>query len=198
MNLYFLDGGAEYWQVLRDGGEQPVPQTKWILDQIRDPRSFTVHEMFRLNVERESFRAKALEHWNATRGPSGRPVDAILCPVAPTLAPPHDTTCWWAYSSHWNLLDLPAVVFPAGQYSASQFPPPDFPPHAPRNSAEERIAGQWDPSTYDNAPIGLQLVGRRHNEERLLAMLKVIEDIVPSNAPGGLMKSGVKVLNGHH
>ena len=109
LKLYFLDGGEEYWQVLRAGEEPPVPQTKWILDQIQDPRPFTVGEIFRLNAERETLRAKALEHWNAIRGPTGRPVDAILCPVAPTLAPPHDTTCWWAYSSHWNLLDLPAV-----------------------------------------------------------------------------------------
>ena len=186
-----MDGGAEYQQVLLAGEEPPVPQTKWILDQIRDPRPLTVDEIFRLNVERETFRAKALEHWNGTRGPTGRAVDAILCPVAPTLAPPHDTTCWWAYTSHWNLLDLPALVFPVGQYSSSQFPLLDSFPHAPRNFIEKRIAGQWDPSTYDNAPISLQLVGRRHNEERLLAILKVIEDIVPSNVPGGWVKGGV-------
>ncbi|KAG8219530.1 amidase signature domain-containing protein [Butyriboletus roseoflavus] len=201
LKLYFLDGGEEYWQVLRAGGEPPVPQTKWILDQIQHPRPFAVDELFRLNGERETFRAKALEHWNATRGPTGRPVDAILCPVAPTLAPPHDTTCWWAYSSHWNLLDLPAVVFPVGQYSASHFPPLDSFLHAPRNGIEERIAGQWDPSVYDNAPISLQLVGRRHNEERLLAILKVIEDIVPSNVPGGWAKGGVNGANranGYH
>ncbi|KAH0838041.1 amidase signature domain-containing protein [Lanmaoa asiatica] len=191
LRLYFLDGGAEYWQVLCAGEEPPVPQTKWILDQIRDPRPFTVDEIFRLNVERETFRAKALQHWNATRGSTGRPVDVIICPVAPTLAPPHDTTCWWAYSSHWNLLDLPAVVFPVGQYSTSQFPLLDSFPHAPRNGIEERIARQWDPSTYDNAPVSLQLVGRKHNEERLLAVLKVIEDIVPPNVPGGWVKDGV-------
>ena len=95
-------------------------------------------------------------------------------------------------------MDLPAVVFPVGQYSASQFPLPDYLPHAPRNRIEERIARQWDPSTYDNAPISLQIVGRRHNEERLLAMLKVIEDIVPPNVPGGWVGSGVKMVNGHH
>lgn len=192
-----MDGGAEYREVIRSGDELPVPQTEWILDQIRDPRPFTVDEIFRLNAERETLRTKALEHWKATKGPTGRPVDAILCPVAPTLAPPHDTTCWWAYSSHWNLLDLPAVVFPVGQYTASQFSPQDPLPHVPRNPIEERIAAQWDPSTYNNSPISLQLVGRRHNEERLLAILKVIEDIVPSNVPGGLVKGGVNGMNGH-
>ncbi|KAG9314078.1 amidase signature domain-containing protein [Chiua virens] len=198
LKLYFLDGGEEYREVLRDGQEPPVPQSEWILDRIRETRPFTVAEVFRLNLERESFRARALEHWNATRGLSGRPVDAILCPIAPTLAPPHDTTRWWAYSSHWNLLDLPAVVFPVGQYSVSQFPLLDPFPHAPRNRIEEFIAAQWDPSTYDNAPVSLQLVGRRHNEERLLAILKVIEDIIPSSVPGGWMDSSASVVNGYH
>jgi len=197
LKFYFLDGGEEYRQVLSTGEEPPVPQTEWILGQIKNRRPFTVEEIFRLNAERETLRAKALEHWNATRGSMGRPVDAILCPVAPTLASPHDTTCWWTYSSHWNLLDLPAVVFPVGQYFASQFPLLDPFPHAPRNEIEEFISRQWDPSTYDNSPIGLQLVGRRHNEERLLAILKVIEDIVPSNLPSG-WKKGVDEANGNH
>lgn len=174
-----------------------MPQTKWILDQIQHLHPFSVDQIFRLNLEREAFRARALQHWNATKGPSGRPVDAILCPVAPTLAPPHDTTCWWGYSSHWNLLDLPAVVFPVGQYLASQ-PLQHVLPHPPRNEIEEHITRQWNPATYDNAPISLQLVGRRLNEERLLAILKVIEHIVPSNIPGGWMKDGVRVVNGHH
>ncbi|KAF8445614.1 amidase signature domain-containing protein [Boletus edulis BED1] len=195
LRLYFLDGGKEYLEVLRAGAELPVPQTEWVLDQIQTPRPLTVDEIFRLNIERETFRAKALEHWNATKGPTGRPVDAILCPVAPTLAPPHDTTCWWAYSSHWNLLDLPAVAFPVGQYKASQFHLLGPFPHAPRNVIEERVAGQWDPSTYDNAPIGLQLVGRRHNEELLLGILKVVEKIVPPHVSGGWM--AVKGTNGY-
>ncbi|KAF9225479.1 amidase [Gyrodon lividus] len=198
MRLYFLDGGAEYHEVLRAGSEAPVPQTKWIFDQIQDPRPLTVGEMFDLNVERETFRARALEHWNATKSSMGRPVDAILCPVAPTLAPPHDTTCWWGYTSHWNLLDLPAVVFPAGQYSTTQPLPQDLHLHSPRNSVEENIARQWDPATYENAPVGLQLVGRRHNEERLLAILKIIEGIIPVDVPGLAIKGAVNGANGDH
>ena len=112
VKLYLLDGGAEYTQTMENSGEPAVQQTKWILDHARGRGDYTVAELFKLNLEREQFKARALEHWNATqyRTLTGRPVDAILCPIAPTLAPPHDTTCWWGYSSQWNLLDLPAVV----------------------------------------------------------------------------------------
>jgi len=175
--LYLLDGGAEYRETMHAAGEPAVPQTEWILDHARGRGDYTVAEIFRLNLERENFRVKALMHWNATqeRTATGRPVDVILCPIAPTLAPPHDTTSWWGYSSQWNLLDLPAVVFPVGRYKAvvdsTALP-------QPRNEIEKFIHGQWQPNTYDNAPVSLQLIGRRHNEEKLLAILGVVESVV--------------------
>lgn len=150
-----------------------MQQTAWILNHAQGRGDYTVAEIFRLNLERETFRAEALMHWNATqdRTATGRPVDAILCPITPTLAPPHDTTSWWGYSSQWNVLDLPAVVFPAGKYDyiGDEVLP------VPRNDIERSIHAQWQSGTYDNAPVSLQLVGRRHNEEKLLAMLNVVE-----------------------
>lgn len=162
---------------MEKSGEPAVQQTKWILDHAHGRGDYTVAELFKLNVERERFKTRALENWNATqsRTLTGRPVDAILCPIAPTLAPPHDTTCWWGYSSQWNLLDLPAVVFPVGNFKAGENLN-DLP--QPRNDVEKFIREQWNPDTYDNAPISLQLVGRRHNEEKLLAILDAMEKVV--------------------
>ncbi|KAG2118009.1 amidase signature domain-containing protein [Suillus discolor] len=181
--LYLLDGGAEYHETIRAGGESEVPQTEWILKHAQGRDPYTPAEIFKLNLEREAFRSKALAHWNATqqRTVSGRPVDAILCPVAPTLAPPHNTTSWWGYTSHWNLLDLPGVAFPVDRFTATAsatYPPL---PHS-RNDLENFIHSQWNPTTYDNTPVCLQLVGRRHNEEKLLAMLNVLEKVFKENA----------------
>jgi amidase len=83
------------------------------------------------------------------------------------------------FYKYWNLVDCPSVVFPAGQHHASTFKSsPDYPRHMPRNQTEEYITAQWDPEVYDNAHIGLQLVGRRLNEEKLLGTLKVVEAAV--------------------
>jgi len=175
VKLYFLDGGAEYVKTMQQSGEPSVQQTQWILNHAGGRDEYTVAEIFRLNIERETFRAHALLHWNATqkRTASRMPVDAILCPIAPTLAPPHETTSWWGYSSHWNLLDLPGVVFPVGRYDGKDGSWSSQPPS--RNAIEKSIHAKWQPDTYRNAPVSLQLVGRRHNEEKLLAMLNVIE-----------------------
>ena len=157
-------------------GEPATPSAQWIMSHAAERAPYTVPETWKLNVQRESFRAKALQHWNATRSrtSTGRPVDAVICPTAPTLAVPHDQTRWWGYSSHWNLLDLPGVVFPSGgRLQPSEFQTP--PNVIPRNDIERDVWSIWNPSTFEGAPISLQLVGRRHNEEKVLAMLNVVE-----------------------
>lgn len=39
-------------------------------------------------------------------------IDVILCPATPGVAPPLDSSRYWGYTSQWNLLDYPALVFP--------------------------------------------------------------------------------------
>lgn len=177
LKFYFLDGGAEYRETLAEGKEEATPSFSWILEQCGG-RAYTIREMWQLNVERDRYRAQALAHWNDTqnRTRSGRPVDAILTPTFATLAPPHDSTRWWGYSSYWNLLDLPGVVFPTGErLNVADYPETvDSLPPA-RNPAEGYIRNQWDPTTYEGAPISLQLIGRRHQEELLLAILNQVE-----------------------
>ncbi|GJJ13237.1 hypothetical protein Clacol_007488 [Clathrus columnatus] len=184
--LYLLDAGKEYKETLLAAGEPAVQQTEWILSHAKD-KPYSVGEIFQLNLAREKFRADALGHWNETktRTTTGRAVDGIISPVAPSLAPPHDTTVSWTYTSHWNLLDYPAAVFPMGRYNGSGnssgsgdvvATPPKL-GLAPRNETEAFVHKQWndDPNQSIGLPVGLQLIGRRHNEEKVLAMLAIVE-----------------------
>ena len=163
--------------------EPHVPQTEWILSHVPNGgKPFSIAETFKLNVAREAFRARVAAHWNATRSrtTTGRPVDAILSPVAATLAPPHDTTRWWGYTSYWNLVDYPAAVFPVGKLSQRDYTLlSDVRGRAAaRNEVEAFVASQWDPATYDNAPVSLQLIGRRLHEEHVLGVLTQIDNVV--------------------
>jgi hypothetical protein len=45
-------------------------------------------------------------------------MDVILCPAGPGVAPMHNTAKYWGYTSQWNLLDYPAVVFPVSKVDA--------------------------------------------------------------------------------
>ncbi|CAE6378822.1 unnamed protein product [Rhizoctonia solani] len=180
--LYLLDGGEAIRDILTQSGEPAIPPIAQILPDPSKANILTVSQSWDANYERDQFRARALKHWNDTalRSKSGRPVDAVLCPVAPTLAAPHGTTRWIGYTSYWNLLDLPAVVFPSGKpLQASSWASASHSPRdRPRNPFDEFVRAQWNPETFDGAPVGLQLVGRRWQEEKLLAVLKHVEDAV--------------------
>ena len=190
MKLYFLDGGEEYREVLKESGEPPVQQTEWILGQIMAPsKEFTAREIFKLNLEREHFRVRLAQHWNSTseRTVTGRIIDAIIAPVAPTLAPEHDTTNYWGYTSYWNLADYPAVVFPVRGGSRKC--------QETRNGttlfngnvhkgATDTIQNTSSPDingSISNLPICLQLIGRRLNEEKVLGILNVVEDVLKND-----------------
>ena len=166
--LYFLDGGKEYRDVLAESGEPPVPQTEWIMSHVPDGgQAFSIGKTFALNKERERIRTEVAKQWNATHllTGTGRPVDAIISAVAPTLAPVHNTTRWWGYTSFWNLVDYPAVVFPVGIYNcheatdiSSLATSKDTISNGDSDIAKF-TANQWSPRKFDGLPIK---IGRAH------------------------------------
>ena len=46
-------------------------------------------------------------------------VDVILCPAGPGPAPRLDCSKYWCYTSQWNLLDYPSLVFPVTKVDAA-------------------------------------------------------------------------------
>jgi amidase len=74
--------------------------------------------MWDWTAKRDQYRSDYSELWNSTAVgkdavgvPTGA-VDVILCPVGPGAAPPLNCARYWSYTSQWNLLDYPALVFP--------------------------------------------------------------------------------------
>ena len=175
--LLLQDQGEEYRDHMDLSGEPPIPMIDWLLDE-KSPRQpvSTPRELWRLSVLREKLRQEALDRWSQLESRLGCPVDAILCPGAPTLAPRHDKSRHWIYTAMWNVLDWPAVAFPIPSIKHDTASPhTSWPPHGPRSSLEAQVWGEWHDEWYRDAPVGLQLVGRRLQEEKLLADLGVIE-----------------------
>lgn len=94
-------------------------------------KALTLPETWKLTCEREAYKAAYARHWNSVgtgiSGPQSESnvvvgaealedsmVDVVLCPVGPGVAPLLDTARYWNYTSQWNLLDYPALVFPTG------------------------------------------------------------------------------------
>jgi len=110
-SLYYPDGGDEDAPLLEQAGEPMLPLTRWIR-QGPWVRKLTVAELQHWKREREAYRSEYARLWNEAG------VDAILCPAGPGLAPAHETARYWGYTSQWNLLDYPAIVFPVGMADA--------------------------------------------------------------------------------
>lgn len=126
-----------------------------------------------LKAERNEYRLAYNDYWQATGATDGHPVDAILCPVGPGAAPPHGYAKYWSYSSQWNMLEYPAVVFPVTQVDPTLDQKEVG--YVAMNEQDQWNYDLYDPSRYADAPVGLQLVTRRFEDEKCLAILAKIE-----------------------
>ena len=124
-SLYYTDGGAEDAAVMAASGEPWLPLTKWIIKENPCVKKLSMKELAYWQEEREMYRKEYARVWNETAedwhsetGGKDGMVDVILCPAGPGVAPMHGTAKYWGYTSQWNLLDYPAVVFPVCKVDA--------------------------------------------------------------------------------
>lgn len=108
-------------------------------------------------------------------------VDVILCPVGPGVAPKHNTSRYWGYTSQWNLLDYPAVTFPVSRVDGkTDVARGTF---KPMTDVDEEHWKLYDPNEFDGLPISLQLVGRRFEDEKVIAVLQYLKQVVSLPMP---------------
>ena len=103
----------------------------------------------------------------------GREVDVILCPASFGAATPHEQSRYWGYTAHWNLLDYPAAVFPVT--TVDPLKDPKDASYTPKNKQDKFCYDLYSPEVFVDAPVSLQIVGRRQCDEKVLAALAEIE-----------------------
>ncbi|CAF1386596.1 unnamed protein product [Adineta steineri] len=171
--LYFCNGAEEERNMMEDVGEQPLPLTEWILNQPNVKKRNWL-EMNELISERENYRTHYAQIWNEREISFNCSIDCLLTPVGPSAAPPHGTSKWWGYTSIWNLLDYPTVIFPVTTVDlAKDQVETDYRPKNILDSEHYKL--YTSPEVYANSPIGLQVVCRRYNDEKTLKCLEIIE-----------------------
>ncbi|KAL4926283.1 general amidase GmdB [Aspergillus undulatus] len=93
-------------------------------------------------------------------------LDAIFAPGAQNTAVPHDTYGMPPYTAIWNLLDYPACIIPYGKTSKDL----DSQPFETKYGQPK-----YDPDTLDGAPCALQIVTPRFQDEKCLAVARIID-----------------------
>ncbi|PQE22960.1 hypothetical protein CJF30_00008553 [Rutstroemia sp. NJR-2017a BBW] len=182
-NLYFSDGAAQELEAIKESSEPMRPMSDHIITNNPHVQSHTIHSLWESHVRRDIYRTEYAKVWNETatsKGPHGEPqgmVDVILCPVGPGVAPKLDTSKWWGYTAQWNLLDYPALVFPVDQVDVEKDGAGEK--YTPRNEKDKYNWDLWEQygaEGYKDAPISLQLVGRRYEDEKVIQALEIIQD----------------------
>ncbi|KAF4458309.1 general amidase, partial [Fusarium albosuccineum] len=171
--LYWPDGGEEALGLLEATGEPILPLTKFIIQEQPTVKNMTQHELWKLCTARDDYRAAYARAWTYTGNEDGKEVDVILCPPSFGAATPHDQSRYWGYTAHWNLLDYPAAVFPVTTVDpAKDLKDTEY---VPKNEEDKFVYEMYSPEKYTDAPVSLQVVGRRQHDEQVLAALKEIE-----------------------
>lgn len=124
-------------------------------------------------AERDAYRDFYARVWTDTAADDGTEVDVILCPPSFGAATPHEQSRYWGYTSQWNLLDYPGAVFPVTTVDPSKDVKDTA--YVPKNEKDKFVHDMYRPELYKDAPVSLQVIGRRNHDEKVLAALREIE-----------------------
>ena len=178
--LYFPNRGVVDHEAINASGEPILPLSTWIMTENPNVKDHDMSQFFDVVIKRDEYRAEYLRHWNATatdmaedavgkRTGSGE-VDVILCPAGPGVAPKHGTSKYWGYTSQWNLLNCPALVFPVSRVDLiKDGKEKNFKPMSIQD--QENHGLYTGPEDFEGAPVGLQLVGREGYDEKVRGKL---------------------------
>jgi len=163
-----------------------------------DPTKFNPAKLRQMIIKRNQLQKDYLDRWVATQK-NGEPLmDGIISPVAPLAANRlgfTETEQYISYTVAWNLLgrdpwDLSECLFEYGANIAPDYSACTFPVTYASQSIDVKRGAEWQPLSeldkliqsdydaefYDGAPVSLQLVGKRLEEEKVLEMVEVVSN----------------------
>lgn len=166
---WLYDGGKAIFNAFALSGERIAPQIS-LSYGTEAQKEFTGSQIAENNLLKYSLQKQYMDYWNstATLTGSGRPVDGVICPIAPYAAARPETYKYYSYSTWVNAMDYTSVIVPVtlvdkniDVYDLGYTP----------IGEEDRVAFEdYDASIADGAHVGVQIVGRRYTEEKMIAI----------------------------
>ncbi|KAJ4383978.1 hypothetical protein N0V86_000822 [Didymella sp. IMI 355093] len=170
--MYWPDGGATTKTAIEKAGEPIATLSDHVWSDAEPFGMLTAEDVNQLRRERDQFRHAFTQHWLE------QDVDVIIGPAFVGPASAHDTAFYWTYTSLYNFVDYPGAVFPTPIRAGSdEAYPRDY---TPLSAECEHVRKLWGETDFGGAPINLQMVARRHQDNLLfgaLALLKPILDL---------------------
>jgi len=142
---------------------------------IKDWKEKSAYEQWKLVTKREAYKAKFHDWWEHEAK-----VDFIITPPNATPAVPHDgmkdavSSC--GYTFLFNLLDYTCGIMPITHVDKSLDQLPANFSLKDLNGVAQGAYKHYDATAMHGLPVAVQIVGQRLEEEKVLAIMKRIED----------------------
>lgn len=107
-----FDGGNDCRSAIGLSGEPFVPQVQPLYGKATPPFDGTA--IAAVNVEKRDYQKEYIDYWNSTSKitGTGRPVDAIIAPLAPFPAARPMRFIYYGYTAIYNVIDSSVAVVP--------------------------------------------------------------------------------------
>ena len=131
-----------------------------------------------MNLRRNELQKAYLDRWNATATDGKDRIDGIICATSPWAAPRLGATqksLYVGFTGFVNFLDFSACTFPVTFADKNLDMARDMKTYKQLSEIDGRIQADYEPELYHGAPVCLQIVGRRLEEEKVLEMCEVID-----------------------
>ncbi|KAJ8607055.1 hypothetical protein MRB53_040564 [Persea americana] len=179
--VWSWDGGADCISAFELSGEEPIPQIGLMFPKTPGKQA-NASEIMAVNVALRAAKKEYLNYWESTASitSSGERVDAVICPVAPFAAAQPNEYNYYGYSSWVNTVDYTSVVVPV-----TTVQPEVDGVNASFEAIDARDANTqaaYDPKVYVGAPVAVQLVGRRFEEEKMVAIAEYVASVLPRSS----------------
>ncbi|KAI4737433.1 amidase [Aureobasidium sp. EXF-12298] len=167
--MFALDGCQFVQDLIKEGKEPQVESVKRV-NLAAIPKS-SMQGYMDLTAGRRKLQAVYHKFWLANQ------LDAIMLPGAPQTATRFDEWGPINYTMLWNFLDYPATIIPTGRVRESDM----------ADGEDSALYGEQDlknyklydsPETYKDAPLSVQVVGMRQEDETLAEVVGLVDTIL--------------------
>ncbi|KAK7186383.1 hypothetical protein DPSP01_009390 [Paraphaeosphaeria sporulosa] len=170
--MFVADGGKSVRRLLASTDEPWRPEMKGY----SEATELGTYDMWQLHQERSELQKKYQEQWMSYDS-----LDAILAPTCPYATVAHGQFDYVGYTGVYNVVDYSAVSFPSGVTVDKEKDRPGN--HKPLSDICRTVHAKYDPEEIDGMPVSLQLVAKRLEEEKVLAMTEtVLQALYPSQS----------------
>ncbi|EEP81956.1 hypothetical protein UREG_06821 [Uncinocarpus reesii 1704] len=127
-----------------------------------------------LIINRNQLQKDNLDQWRATG------VDGVIAPAnvpAAARLQMDPQKVYGGFTGFGNVMDLTGCTFPV-TYADKNLDPKRGSDWVPNGLRDEFVQSDYDPVFWDGAPVGLQVIGQRLEEEKVLEMTEIIANAV--------------------